>query len=95
MVSYVTLGLSAAALAIYYSGIVRFSPKIWTGIFAVLLVLQPVWILKSYALNAKEFATVLPSMHVTPIFNWVRPQKPAVNSAAFINLSIMRIFGMT
>ena len=77
-VSYVTLGLSAAAWAVYYSGLVRFSLKIWTGIFAVLLLLQPVWMLKAYAVNAQEFATVLPSMHVTPVFNWVRPLKPAV-----------------
>jgi hypothetical protein len=80
-VSYVTLGLSAAALAVYYSGIARFSLKAWTGIFAVILVLQPVWILKAYALNANEFASVLPSMHVTPVFSWVRPQTPAVNSS--------------
>jgi len=79
--SYVTLGFSAAALAIYYSGIARFSFKIWTGIFAILLILQPVWILKAYALNAREFASVLPSMHVTPVFSWVRPQEPAVNSS--------------
>jgi len=78
--SYVTLGFSVIALAIYYSGVLRLSPKIWTGIFAVLLVLQPAWVMKSYAFNAREFASVLPSMHVTPVFSWVRPQKPAVNS---------------
>jgi hypothetical protein len=80
-VSYVTLGSSALALVIYYSGIIRFSPKVWTGIFAIILVLQPVWIFKAYALNANEFATVLPSMHVTPVFSWVRPQTPAVNNS--------------
>jgi len=80
-VSYVTLGLSTAALAIYYSGVARFSLKIWTGIFAIILLLQPVWILKAYALNAREFASVLPSMHVTPVFSWVRPQAPVVNSS--------------
>jgi hypothetical protein len=78
--SYVTLGFSAVALAIYYSGVFRFSLKIWAGIFAVLLILQPAWILKSYALNANEFVSVLPSMHVTPVFSWVRPMNPAVGS---------------
>jgi hypothetical protein len=80
-VSYVTLGFSAAALPLYYSGYFRLSPQVWTGIFAVLLILQPVWILRAYALNANEFASVLPSMHVTPAFNWVRPLKPAVNTS--------------
>ncbi len=80
-VSYVTLGFSAAALAIYYSGLARFSFKIWTGIFAILLILQPVWILKAYALNAREFASVLPFMHVTPVFSWARPQQPAVSGS--------------
>ena len=28
---------------------------------------------KAYALNANEFAAVLPSMHVKPVFSWVRP----------------------
>ena len=79
-VSYVTLGLSAAAWAVYYSGLARFSPKIWTGIFSILLILQPVWVLKAYALNANEFASVLPSMHVKPVFSWVRPEKAAVSS---------------
>jgi len=78
--SYVTLGLSAAALAVYYSGLIRFSSKIWAGIFAIILVLQPAWVLHAYALNANEFATVLPSMHVTPVFSWVRPLKPAVST---------------
>jgi len=81
VVSYVTLGLSAAALAIYFSGIVRIPPGAWAGIFAVILMLQPAWILKAYALNANEFATVLPSMHVKPVFNWVRPLKAAVNNS--------------
>jgi hypothetical protein len=81
MVSYVTLGLSAAAFIIYFSGTVRFSPKIWAGTFAVILVLQPAWILRAYALNANEFAAVLPSMHVKPVFSWVRPLIPAVNNS--------------
>jgi hypothetical protein len=80
-VSYVTLGISVTAFIIYYSGILRLTPKIWIGIFAVLLIIQPAWILKSYALNANEFASVLPSMHVTPVFSWVRPMKPAVSSS--------------
>ncbi len=79
--SYLTLGLSFAALVVYYSGICRFSPPIWTGIFAGILILQPAWLLKVYALNAGEFASVLPSMHVTPVFSWVRPQKPAVSNS--------------
>ncbi len=80
-VSYVTLGLSASALALYYSGLARLSPNVWAGVFAVILILQPAWILKAYALNANEFATVLPSMHVKPVFSWVRPQLPAVNNS--------------
>jgi hypothetical protein len=36
---------------------------------------------RAYALNASEFASVLPSVHVTPVFNWVRPQVSAVNSS--------------
>lgn len=80
-VSYLTLGFSLAAWCIFYLGIFRFSTKIWTGIFAVLLILQPVWILHAYALSANEFASVLPSMHVTPVFAWVRPLKPAVNTS--------------
>jgi len=97
LVSWVTLGLSAVALSIYYSGINRDSVLfcsttsqtkigrcpylIWTGIFAIILLLQPVWILRAYALNAREFAFVLPSMHVTPVFSWVRPQTPVVSSS--------------
>ncbi len=80
-VSYVTLGFSAAALCLYYSGFARFPSKIWAGIFAVLLLLQPAWILKTYALNAGEFAAILPSMHVTPVFSWERPLKAAVNKS--------------
>jgi hypothetical protein len=80
-VSYLTLGLSVTVLAVYYSGLAKFSLKIWTGIFAVLMVLQPAWLLKVYASNAKEFATVLPSMHVKPVFSWVRPLKPEVNKS--------------
>jgi hypothetical protein len=79
--SYLTLGASAAALALYYSGIFRFSGAVWTGIFTAVLVLQPAWILHAYAQNAGEFAGVLPSMHVRPVFSWVRPMKAAVNSS--------------
>jgi len=80
-VSYVTLGLSLAALTAYFSGHFNLSVKVWKGVFALLMVLQPVWVLKAYALNAGEFASVLPSMHVTPVFSWLRPQKPAVSSS--------------
>jgi hypothetical protein len=79
--SYLTLMFSAAALTIYYSGLVCFPLKIWAGIFAGILVLQPVWVLHAYALNAREFASVLPSMHVTPVFNWVRPLKAPVDNS--------------
>ena len=81
IVSYVTISLSAATLVFYYSGMIRFSTRVWTGVFAALLVLQPVWILRAYAFNANEFASVLPSMHVVPVFSWVRPLKPAVNNS--------------
>ena len=46
MVSYVTLGFSAAGFGHLLFGDFRFSPKIWTGIFAILLVLQPAWVLR-------------------------------------------------
>jgi hypothetical protein len=81
MLSYLTIGLSAAVFTAYYSGLITWQPRIWTGIFVILLILQPLWILKAYALNAREFASVLPSMHVTPVFSWIRPQKPAVSSS--------------
>ena len=80
-VSYVTLGLSAAAFVLYFSGITRFSSAVWTTVFTIILLIQPAWVLRSYALNANEFATVLPSMHVKPVFDWVRPLTPAVNSS--------------
>jgi hypothetical protein len=80
IVTYLTLAGSLIAMVIFYSEVFRFSLKAWTGIFAVLLVLQPVWVLKSYALNAREFASVLPSAHVTPVFSWIRPMDPAVNN---------------
>jgi len=50
------------------------------ALLSVLLMLQPVWVLHAYALNAREFAAVLPSMHVKPDFSWVRPEKPAVSN---------------
>ena len=81
IVSFWTVGLSAIALIVYFLGLTRISLKIWTGIFAVLLIIQPVWILRAYALNAHEFACVLPSMHVTPVFGWVRPQQAVVNNS--------------
>ena len=77
--TYLTLGLSTVVMSVYYSGAFGFSTKIWTGIFALLLVIEPVYVLHAYALNAKEFATVLPSMHVTPVFAWVRPAKAAMS----------------
>ncbi len=77
--SYWTVGLSVVALSIYFSGIGRFPSKVWAGIFTFILVLQPAWTLKSYAFNAREFAAVLPSMHVKPVFSWVRPLTPAVS----------------
>ena len=80
-ISYFTLGFSALAFSFYFSNCIKFPFKIWVGIFAVLLILQPAWVLKSYAFNAREFATVLPSMHVTPVFSWVRPMKAAVNNS--------------
>ena len=80
-VSYLTLGISAAVWGLYYSGLTRFPTRAWIGIFTVLLLLQPVWILRSYALNAGEFATVLPSMHVKPNFVWVRPMAPVLNNS--------------
>ena len=80
-VSYATLGASALALIVYYSGILKLSPRIWTGFFALLLIFQPAWILKAYAANAVEFRSFLPSMHVRPGFAWMRPEKPAVNSS--------------
>jgi len=81
MVSYMTLGFSAVVFMAYYLDFFRMPFKIWTGIFAVLLLLQPAWVLRAYALNAGEFVSVLPSMHVTPVFSWVRPLKPAVNNS--------------
>ena len=80
-VSFVTLGASAVALAVYYAGGFRLSRGLWTGLFAVLLIVQPVWLLRAYALNAMEFKSVLPSMHVKPVFGWVRPEKPAVDTS--------------
>jgi len=78
-VSYLSLGISLVAFTAYFSGIIKLSSKAWAGVFAVILIIQPAWILNAYALNAKEFAMVLPSMHVTPVFSWVRPLKPAVD----------------
>jgi hypothetical protein len=80
-VSFMTLAASAVVLAFYYAGGFRFSRRLWTGTFAVLLILQPVWILRSYALNAMEFKSILPSMPVKPVFSWVRPEKPAVSTS--------------
>jgi len=80
-ISYVTLGCSVVVLTLYYGGIIRFSLPVWAGIFAVLILLQPLGVLHAYAVNAREFATDLPSMQVKPVFNWVRPQNPAVSNA--------------
>src|SRR5208283_1329473 len=80
-VSFVTLGASAVALAVYYAGGFRLSRRLWTGLFAVLLIVQPAWILRAYALNAMEFKSILPSMHVKPVFGWLRPEKPAVDTS--------------
>jgi hypothetical protein len=81
LISYVTLGLSTTAFCLYYFGLARAPLKVWTAIFAVILVLQPALVLKAYALNAGEFATNLPSMHVKPAFSWMRPLKAAVNNS--------------
>jgi len=80
-ISYVSLSVSVGILSIYYMDIFRLPIKIWTGIFAALLIIQPAWLLNAYALNAGEFASVLPSMHVTPVFSWVRPMKAAVSTS--------------
>jgi len=80
-VSFVTVGASAIVFVFYYAGGYRFSLRAWTGVFAVLLVIQPLWILKSYVLNAMEFKYDLPSGQVKPVFNWVRPDKPAVSNS--------------
>ncbi|MBF0504196.1 MAG: YfhO family protein [Candidatus Omnitrophica bacterium] len=79
-VSWITLGLSAVVFVFYYAGGFRFPLRLWTGAFTVLLVIQPAWIMRAYALNAIEFKYVLPSAHVTPVFGWVRPDKPKVDS---------------
>jgi len=80
-VSYVTLGISASVFIAYFSGLTRLSPKTRTGVFALLMIVQPAWLLHAYALNAKEFASAIPSSQVIPVFNWVRPMKPAVNNS--------------
>jgi hypothetical protein len=80
-VSFLTLAVSAAVFVFYYAGGFRFSRRLWIGTFAVLLIVQPVWMLRAYAFNAMEFKSILPSMHVNPAFSWVRPDKPAVSTA--------------
>jgi len=81
MLSYVSLGLSVLILSFYYSGIFRFSIKVWIGILALLVILQPAWILRAYALNATEFSSVLPSMETAPVFSWMRPKTAEVSKA--------------
>jgi len=80
-ISFVTVLLSAMAFFIYYLTENKFSRRIWTGVFLMILLLQPIWVLKNYAAHASEFATTLPSMHVKPVFSWERPLVPAANKS--------------
>ncbi|MBI4310012.1 MAG: YfhO family protein [Candidatus Omnitrophica bacterium] len=79
-VSFVTVALSAALFAIYYSGFFRWGMNVWGWLLAALLVIQPVAVMAAYSANAGEFKCVLPSNHVRPVFAWIRPDVPAVSS---------------
>lgn len=78
-ISYITLAISAGAWICFFVLDKRLSMQLWAGIFSVMIMLEPAWVLHQYAGHAREFATTLPSMHVKPTFQWVRSMAPAVN----------------
>lgn len=79
-VMWVTLGLSAVILTAYYLLHDRLSSGYWIGIFAVLMLVQPIYVINAYAKNALEFECSIPNQHVVPQFGWVRPDLPATSA---------------
>jgi hypothetical protein len=79
-ISFVTVGLSALLLTIYYLGIFKVNFSVWSTVFSTLLIIQPAAVMNAYAKNAVEFKCILPSAHVKPVFGWVRPDVPATST---------------